>query len=73
MKAIVCKIIIHKSRGVVSLVEQDTIEYVTWPIEFLRKNQVFYLPFMQHFSTDVKYLKKNYTFFAHENMKNFCY
>ena len=32
------KVIIHKVRGVVSLVEQDTIEYVSWPVEFLRKN-----------------------------------
>ena len=26
------KVIIHKSRGGVSLVEQNTIEYVSWPI-----------------------------------------
>ena len=27
-----CKVIIHKLRYGVSLVEQDTIEYVSWPI-----------------------------------------
>ena len=27
------KVIIHKSRSGVSLVEQDTIEYVSWPIQ----------------------------------------
>ena len=26
------KVIIHKSRSGISLVEQDTIEYVSWPI-----------------------------------------
>ena len=29
------KVIIHKSNGAVSLVEQFTIEYVAWPINFL--------------------------------------
>ena len=27
------KVIIHKSRGGLYLIEQDTIEYVSWPIQ----------------------------------------
>ena len=52
------KVIIHKSCGGVSLVEQDTIEYVSWSILKaslnFRKLSFFYLHFMQLFSADAK-------------------
>ena len=67
------KVIIHKSRGEVSLVEQDTIEnvsaaYLKFIIIILRKNSNFFqLPFMQLFSAEATISKKKY--FAYENMK----
>ena len=54
------KVIIHKSHGEVSLVEQDTIEnvsaaYLKFIIILLRKNlNLFHLHFMQLFSADAK-------------------
>ena len=53
---------IHKSRGEVSLVEQETIENVSaaflkFIIDFLRKkNDFFHLHFTQLFSTDTTIL-----------------
>ena len=58
------KVIIHKLRGEVSLVEQDTIEYVSYSIKnsiviFLRKKLQFsHLHFMQLFSADATVFKK---------------
>ena len=60
------KVIIHKSRGEVSLVEQDTIEYVS---RFFFKI-FFQLHFMQLFSADATLFKKKDSFFVYENMKN---
>ena len=56
---------VHKSRGEVSLVEQDTIEFVTvtyleFRIIFLRKSLHFYhLHFMQRYSANVTILKND--------------
>ena len=52
------KVIIPKSLGGVSLVLQDTIEFVSWPIftiKFLRKKiKFFLLHFMQLFIAETK-------------------
>jgi hypothetical protein len=64
------KVIIHKSRGEASLVEQDTIEnvslaYLIFMIIFLRKKHIFfYLHFMQFFSADATISKKKISFLA---------
>ena len=58
------KVIIHKSGGEVSLVEQKTIEnvstaYLKFIIIFLRKNlNFFHLHFLQLFSADTTIFKK---------------
>ena len=64
-------VIIHELPWV-SLVEQDTIEYVSWPIQnsllfFKIKKWFFYLHFMQPFSADATIFKKE--IFVHENIK----
>ena len=44
------KVIIHKSRSGISLVEQDTIEYVSWPIKIhyyiIKKKKYLFFPFI---------------------------
>ena len=69
----VVKVIIHKSRGKISLVEQDTIEnvsaaYLKLIINFLRKNFNFFFTFIlcNFLVRTLQYLKKK---FAYENMK----
>ena len=66
------KVIIDKSRGEVSLFEQDTIENVSQPIKNQKKKQDFFLTsFYTLFSVDATmFLKKNSNiFFAPESMK----
>ena len=55
------KVIIHKSGGGISLVEKDTIEYVSWTI--IKFSRFFCLHFVQLFSGDATIFLRNFEIF----------